>query len=82
MSNNGSSISEFVRNAAVFVLTSDFEGIPNALVEVISSGIPGILTDYCLRGVELLIKNGVYDLFVKKGTRMTSQSQWHATLLI
>lgn len=64
VSNN---ISKAISNAAMFVLTSDSEGIPNALLEAMSLGIPCISTDYSPGGVELLIKDGVDGLIVKRG---------------
>lgn len=46
---------ESIQNAAMFVLASDFEGIPNALLEAMSLGIPCISTDCSPGGAALLI---------------------------
>ena len=35
-----------VRDAAVFAMSSDYEGFPNALVEAISVGVPVVTTDF------------------------------------
>ena len=40
-----------------FVLSSDFEGIPNALIEAMSIGLPCISTDCRPGGAAMLIKN-------------------------
>lgn len=53
---------EVIKNAKFFVMTSDFEGIPNALIEAMSIGLPCISTDCRPGGAALLIdnmKNGI-----------------------
>lgn len=53
---------EVIKNASFFVMTSDFEGIPNALIEAMSIGLPCISTDCRPGGAALLIdnmKNGI-----------------------
>ena len=45
-------------NAKAFVLSSDFEGIPNALIEAMSIGVPCVATDCSPGGAALLIENG------------------------
>lgn len=49
---------EVCKYAKIFVLTSDFEGIPNALVEAMSIGLPCISTDCSPGGARLLIEDG------------------------
>lgn len=53
--------------AKFFVLTSDFEGIPNALLEAMSIGLPCISTKCRPGGAEYLIQNGVNGLLVNAG---------------
>lgn len=60
-------ISEVLKNAAMFVLTSDYEGIPNALAEAMALGVPCISTDCSPGGAALLIENGINGLLVPCG---------------
>ena len=50
-------VEEKIFDAAAFVLTSDFEGIPNALIEAMSVGVPSVSTDCSPGGAALLIRN-------------------------
>lgn len=51
----------------VFVMTSDYEGIPNALIEAMMLGMPVISTDCSPGGARLLIHNEKNGLLVAKG---------------
>ena len=50
--------------AKFFVLSSDFEGIPNALLEAMSIGLPCISTKCRPGGAELLIQDGENGLLI------------------
>lgn len=57
-------IHDRVKNYRCFILTSDFEGMSNALVECYSSGIPCVSSDW--PGVEDVVSNGVDGLIYKR----------------
>ena len=49
---------ETIKNSRVFVLTSDYEGMPNALIEAMTVGLPCVSTDCRPGGASFLIRNG------------------------
>lgn len=58
-------VGEVLSTAKIFVLSSDYEGMPNALLEALTVGVPAISTDCPCGGPKALIKNGVNGLLVK-----------------
>lgn len=50
---------EVMMTNKMFILTSDFEGIPNSLLEAMSIGLPCISTDCRPGGARFLIESGV-----------------------
>lgn len=57
-------IADKMRVASLFVLSSDFEGMPNVLMEAMALGVPSISTDCRGGGARFLIQDGVNGLLV------------------
>lgn len=58
-----------VAKAKVFVLSSDYEGIPNSLLEAMSIGMPCISTDCSPGGAKMLIDSGKNGIIVPRGDK-------------
>ena len=54
-------------DASLFVLSSDFEGMPNALMEAMALGVPCVSTDCRPGGARTLINNGINGFVVPCG---------------
>lgn len=60
-------VSEEIKDKAIFVLSSVFEGIPNTLLEAMSMGLPCIATNCSPGGAEFLTQNGEYGILLDIG---------------
>lgn len=64
-----SKIAEHIQSAKLFVLPSDYEGMPNALIEAMSLGMPVIATDCPCGGPAELIQNGENGILIPVGDK-------------
>ena len=64
MPGNVADLPEKIMDAGLFVLPSNFEGMPNALIEAMAMGIPCISTDCPCGGPKDLIHNGENGILV------------------
>ena len=62
-------IYEEIRKAALFVSSSDYEGISNSMLEAMALGVPTICTDCPAGGARETIRNGENGLLVPVGDR-------------
>lgn len=67
LAGNCEGIPEILQKAELFVLTSDYEGLPNALMEALAVGVPCISTDCPCGGPKMLIQSGINGLLTKCG---------------
>ena len=56
-----------MRDCAMYVCSSDYEGISNALMEAMAMGVPSISTDCPIGGARAMIQDGANGLLVPVG---------------
>lgn len=56
-----------IKDSEIYLLTSDYEGIPNTLIEAMSLGLPCVSTDCSPGGARLLLGNSEYGIIVPCG---------------
>lgn len=59
-----SNVKECIEDATLFILPSNYEGMPNSLIEAMSLGLPCIATDCPCGGARFLIKNNENGIIV------------------
>lgn len=67
---NSDNIPEVLSKAEIFVLSSDYEGMPNALMEALAVGVPSISTDCPCGGPSMLIQDKESGDLIEPGNYM------------
>lgn len=62
-----SNVKEEIRESSMFILSSNYEGVSNSMIEALAMGIPVIATDCPIGGSRTYIEDGVSGLLVPVG---------------
>lgn len=60
-------VDEEIRESSMFVLSSNYEGVSNSMVEALALGVPAIATNCPIGGCKMYIKHGENGLLVPVG---------------
>lgn len=69
LAGKSNNVQEDIRGSALFVLSSNYEGMPNALLEAMSLGIPCISTNWSPGGVFDIITNRESGVIVERNNK-------------
>ncbi len=58
-----------MQNSCMFVISSDYEGISNSMLEALAIGVPVIATDCPVGGARMFIENNISGILTKVGDR-------------
>ena len=64
-----SDVHEVVRDAAMFVLPSNYEGLSNSMLEAMAIGLPVICTDCPCGGARMVIRDGENGYLIPVGDK-------------
>ena len=64
-----SNVKQEIWDSAMFVLSSDYEGISNSMIEALAMGVPVISTDCPVGGSRAYIKNGISGILTPVGDK-------------
>lgn len=64
-----SNIHEKMRSCAMYLSSSDYEGISNSMLEALAIGVPSICTDCPVGGARMFIQNNVNGILVPVGAK-------------
>lgn len=59
-----SAVADVLSHAKAFILTSDYEGMPNGLLEAMAMGLPCVSTDCPCGGPQMVIENNVNGILI------------------
>ena len=57
-------VHEEMKNASIFALSSNYEGISNSMIEALGIGVPTVCTDCPIGGARMIIENGKNGILV------------------
>lgn len=64
---HSSNIPKELEESFLFALSSDYEGLSNALIEALAVGMPVVTTDHPCGGAKALVQNGINGILVPTG---------------